>query len=257
MARPTRRLYLVVLAAILLLGGGGGWLAANWRGLAAAYHARRAENLDADPATLREALARVEYYDRRRLVAFWEREMAAINRLEAEQHPRPTDAPYVTLETEHLVLQTGEEIRLTAVLHNPTDREMVRPNRGTRAYYCHLATWAANRRSLEKWADSAIPAGRGGTLADPTRRIAPNSIVREEFSVTAYLSQPDSYIILAPPGLYRIKISWSSPKGKAARWRERWLTVRVLPRVGEPEEKWSAAPTLEDSRHDSFLIEYE
>ncbi len=261
MARPTQRLYLIVFAAILLLGGGGGWLAANWRGLAAAYYVRRAENLDAAPAVLRDALARVEHYDRRWLVAFWEREMAAINRLEAEKHPPLTDALYATVETERLVLRTGEEIQLTAVFHNPTDRKIERPrSHEVRTHVCSPSVWAANRRSPEKWLGSAIPSMfsyRMGRGRGPARLTAPHDVARSDIGVPTAMYDLSSHYDRTPPGLYRIKVSWPASEATGGQPLERWLTVRVLPRVGEPEEEWSAAPTLEDSRHDSFLIEYE
>jgi len=244
MARPTRRLYLIVFAAILLLGGGGGWLAANWRGLAAAYHVRRAENLDADPAPLREALQKVEHYDRRRLVAFWEREMAELNRLEAAKTPPLTNALYATLEAERYVFEAGEEIRLTAVFHSPTDREIGWPlsyKVVTDVY--SPSVWAADRRQPERWVAFArmMPPDQF-LVAFPRSSLAPNSVVRRKLSVrTNTLYSPKGLMLLSgwqPSGVYRIKISWDISEGTEGRWLERWFTVRVLPKKGEPEEKW-------------------
>jgi len=224
MARPTKRTYLAVLAAFLIIGGVGGYLAANWRGLAAAYYLRKAADLKADYATVRDALAKARHYDRARVVAFWRREMEEINRLE-EKSSRP-DEVYVTFRMEKYVLDEGEGIRIEAVIHNPTDKQVEVFTRSESLRHCKLSAWAANRRSPDSWEEPVTRYSPISARAGPDNigRVAPHGEAHEEFD---FLKGG------AAAGFYRIHVSWGGQQGRM--FSVRTLVVRVIPKGDEPE----------------------
>jgi len=240
-AQPTRRDYIIVTVAFLVLVPSGGWLAANWRPLAAGYYIRQAENLRADPATVRRALARAGNLDRRQLVRFWEREIAALNRAEAARNPPPTGAPYVTVEAERCVLEPGGELRLTAVLQNPTDRELRADQTGWAFLLYHSSSWAAARRRPEEW--SAVDMQTLVPLLDPARseprRIAPHATARDEYLAPMGGTGDDvaGTEWIRGPGLHQFQFEWVDTSELLHNSVGR-IFILVLPRAGQADEWW-------------------
>jgi len=263
LARPTRRMYLGVLAAFIVFGAGGGWLAVSWPGLAAAYYVRQARDPRADPATVRRALERVARYDRRRYVAFWERELTELNRLEAARRELPADRLYATFEVERCVVKEGEDVHISAVIHNPTERELELPNWRIVVWHPYpLAEWAAARRAPERWTEVegllyGMERKRDGSWSLPVRGLARGSRflpargrARErvwsgpaETNVHVQKGASGVWLEARMSGLFRAHVFLDSglppgtptPKGPVL---EGWLTILVLPKSGPQDLLW-------------------
>jgi len=248
MPRPTRRTYLAVLAAFLIVGGVGGYLAANWRGLAAAYYLRKAADPKADYETVREVLAKARRYDRARVVEFWRKEMAEINR--KAEPGKSTDGLIARLELAEgdAVIEGGAPIRATVIFRNTASREVKLPSMDWiigydvsggaaipiygvqhRVEFYPLYAWLARRGGVDlpnyPLVYGAIT-NRENTVNRP-KFLAPGEEWR--YTLESYLDQSHIGLEKVQPGFYRVRLH--SRLGLSTNWG----TIRVMPEGDELE----------------------
>jgi len=267
MARPTKKTYLIVLAAFVVICGVGGYLAVSWRSLAAGYYLRRAQNPQADHKTICAALEKALRCDRKRVIEFWERELAELDGL--EESKGSADGLCATLRVLEPVRRwektpaaertRPESFALLFSVLNRTDQALPLPRdifgeSENRAYI--FPTWAAERRRPEDWetaSPEALMLQVSREYSIDTSSLSPDSgharhvagDILQSGQKTGGVScvavrvqmhfRNGSFVgeIFPPPGLYRFRIRW--PKYRGGKLATNWVTVVVLPSDEAPE----------------------